>query len=126
MPREIEICYDESMEMKVITSPIAKTEIEEIAGCQFGDFVKAVVDTEKKIMAIGGELHADMEALLMAQGSEQKNLWGVNLYPARPENELIEFNSMINVRPSQGNRSRNVEDQDIRMNIKAIADILIR
>ncbi|MEK7082311.1 MAG: DUF5674 family protein [Patescibacteria group bacterium] len=114
------------MEMKVITSPIAKTEIEEIAGRQFGDFVKAVVDTEKKIMAIGGELHADMEALLMAQGSEQKNLWGVNLYPARPENELIEFNSMINVRPSQGNRSRNVEDQDIRMNIKAIADILIR
>lgn len=113
------------MKIKVIASPIAKAEIEKIAKNQFGDFVKAVVDIERGIMAIGAELHADEEALLMAQGSAQKNIWGINLYPAKPESEWIEFNSMINVRPSQGNRSRGVEDRAVREKIKAIVDELV-
>ena len=113
------------MEMKIITHPIVKSEIKEIAKNQFGDFVKAVVDVEKKIMAIGGELHADEEALLIAQGSEQKNLWGINLYPDKQEEGWLEFNSMINVRPSQSNRSRGVEDRAVQEQIKAIVKKLI-
>lgn len=113
------------MEIKVIISPIAKAEIEEIAKNQFGDLVKAVVDVAKEIMAVGGELHADEEALLMAQGSEQKNLWGINFYPARPADKWIEFDSMINVRPSQGNRSRNIENKTVREEIEAIVKKLV-
>jgi len=92
---------------------------------QFGDMVKAVVDVEQGIMAIGGELHSDEEALLLDQGSAQKNLWGINLYPERPVPEWIEFDSMINVRPSGGNRSRSVERADLREAITTIVNRLL-
>jgi len=87
--------------------------------------VKAVVDVELSIMAIGGELHADEEAVLLEQGSRQQDLWGINLYPDMPAEEWIEFDAMINVRPSQGNRSRNVESPDMRKNIRAVVQTLV-
>lgn len=90
------------MSVKIVKNPISKKELAEIAKNQFGDLVKAVVDTEEEIMAIGGELHADEEALLLEAGSKQENLWGANLYPQKLEDEWIEFDSMINIRPSLG------------------------
>ena len=84
-----------------------------MAAERFGDLVKAVVDVEKGIMAIGGDLHADEEALLLEQGSRQNDLWGINIYPENAFPEMVEFDSMINLRPSQGNRSRGVEDEQV-------------
>lgn len=104
---------------------MAKAELHEMAKQQFGDMVKAVVDVEQGIMAIGGELHSDEEAALLDQGSLQKHLWGINLYPERPGSEWIEFDSMINVRPSVGNRSRYVERADIREAITTIVNRLV-
>ena len=101
-------------------------DLREIAKNQFGDFVKAVVDIQKNVMAIGGELHADEEALLIEQGSSQENLWGINLYPEKPEEEWLEFNSMINIRPSQDNRSRSVENQATREKIKEVVNQLVK
>ncbi len=92
----------------------------------FFDMVKAVVDVERKVMAVGGELHADEEALLLERGSSQRNLWGINLYPGRAGDEFIEFDSMINLRPSGGNRSRGVDDPRTRENIAAIVRELVR
>ncbi len=102
------------MDIRVINKAITKHELNEIATGQFGDMVKAVVDVERGIMAIGGELHSDEEAVLLDEGSAQKHLWGINLYSERPPSEWIEFDSLINVRPSGGNRSRSVERADIR------------
>ena len=76
-------------------------------------------------MAIGGELHADEEALLLQHGSRQADLWGINLYPERPAPAFIEFDSMINVRPSQGNRSRGVDDAAVRAQIRDIVARLV-
>jgi len=84
---------------------------------RFGNLVKAVVDVERKIMAVDGELHADEEALLLENGSRQENLWGINIYPDLKGPERIEFDSVINIRPSQGNRSRGVDDPMIRERI---------
>ena len=114
------------MEIKIVREPITKAELNEMAKQQFGDMVKAVVDVEQRIMAIGGELHSDEEAMLLDQGSGQKNLWGINLYPEKPVAEWIEFDSMINVRPSAGNRSRNVERAEIRETITAIVNRLVK
>ncbi|MGH7183674.1 MAG: DUF5674 family protein [Nitrospiraceae bacterium] len=114
------------MEIKIVRESITKAELNEIANQQFGDMVKAVVDVEHRIMAIGGELHSDEEALLLDQGSVQKHLWGINLYPERPVAEWIEFDSMINVRPSAGNRSRNVDRAEIRESITAIVNRLVK
>ena len=113
------------MAIRIVKAAISKEELEVIAEGQFGDFVKAVVDTEKEIMAIGGELHADEEALLLEHGSRQKNLWGINLYPAKGGDDFIEFDSMINVRPSQRNYSRDVVDPYIQQHIRDLVGKLV-
>ena len=92
----------------------------------FGNLVKAVVDVEKCLMAVDAELHADEEALLLEHGSKQENLWGINIYPEFfGQTDFIEFDSMINLRPSQNNRSRGVDDQKIKKKILEIASKLI-
>ena len=92
----------ESMEIRVVRDTVSRDELTEFAKQQFGDMTKAVVDVEQGIMAIGGELHSEEEAVLLDQGSAQRHLWGVNLYSDKPLDEWIEFDSMINVRPSGG------------------------
>ena len=113
------------MATRIVREPILKAELAAIAKEQFGDLVKAVVDVGRGIMAVGGELHADEEAALLEDGSRQEDLWGVNLYPAKAESEWIEFDSMINVRPSQGNPSRNLEDAATRERIRGIVARLV-
>lgn len=113
------------MEVEIIRKAVARDTIGEMARQQFGDMVKAVVDVEEGIMALGGELHSDEEAILLDQGSSQRNLWGINLYPEKSDEEWIEFDSMINVRPSSGNRSRYVESEEIRKTIIKIVHRLV-
>jgi hypothetical protein len=113
------------MEIGVVRDTISRDKLREIAKQQFGDMIKAVVDVEQGIMAIGGELHSDEEAMLLDQGSAQRHLWGINLYPDKPLNEWIEFDSMINVRPSGGNRSRYVEISEIREAVTRIVNRLV-
>lgn len=111
--------------MKLIDSKISKTELDEIAKERFGDMLKAVVDIELGLMVVGGELHADEEAMLLERGSKQENLWGINIYIDKPENERVEFDSMINIRPRQNNRSRDVLDKAVREKIIIIVDNLV-
>ncbi len=108
-------------QIRIIDDKISLTELKTIAEESFGDMVKVVVDIDKNFMALGGELHADEEQILIANGSQQKNLWGINLYPDLTGDDFIEFDSMINIRPRQNNRSRGVENEEIR---KAIATVV--
>lgn len=91
----------------------------------FGNLVKAVVDIERGIMAVDAEMHADEEQMLLENGSEQKDLWGINIYPDMKDENWIEFDSMINLRPSQENRTRGVENEEIRKKIIAIVNKLV-
>jgi hypothetical protein len=106
--------------MKIITKTLAHDELKQMAADMFGDMVKAVVDVDREIIAVDAELHSDLEALLLNDGSKQHSLWGINLYPEMQGNEFIEFDSLINIRPSQGNRSRSVEKEEIRKKISEI------
>ena len=112
--------------MEIIRDKISIEELKKLAQNYFGDLVKAVVDIEKKIMAIDGELHADEERLLIENGSKQKNLWGINIYPEIEDENWIEFDSMINLRPSQGNRSRGVENIETQKVIIEIVEKLVK
>ena len=114
------------MDVRIIAQSITRVELKKIASERFGDLVKAVVDIKAGIMAIGEELHADEEAILLDNGSKQQDLWGINLYPDIMDDNWIEFDSMINVRPSQNNRSRSVEDESIRKKIIEIVNDLIK
>ena len=92
---------------------------------KFGDMVKAVVDIEKRVMAIGGGLHVDEESYLLERGSAQDNLWGINLHPRREFPEMVEFDSVINIRPGQDNPSRYIEDASIRERVNAVVGELV-
>jgi len=114
------------MEIQIVKKAIPKEKLLEMAKSQFGDLVKAVVDVKQEIMAVGGELHADGEVLLMEEhGSKREDTWGINLYPEKSEDEWIEFGSMINIKPSFGNRSRSVEDANIQTKIRQIVGKLV-
>src|SRR5690242_15145242 len=112
-------------EIRIVREPLPRHEFAAMARARFGDMVKAVVDVSRGVMAVSGELHSDEEALLLEDGSRQSDLWGINLYPDESGPDWIEFDSMINVRPSQGNRSRGVEDDSIRAAIRRIVQNLV-
>lgn len=112
--------------IRLITKSLSLAELEKIAEERFGDMVKAVVDIEKKVMVIGGEMHADEEQILLERESRQENLWGINLYPEMFDTvEFVEFDSMINIRPRQNNRSRGVENTETQKKILEIVKNLI-
>ena len=81
--------------MDIIKDKISIAELRRMAERGFGNLVKGVVDIEKEIMSVDAELHADEEAALLENGSEQKDLWGVNLYPGLVGEDFIDFDSMI-------------------------------
>lgn len=110
------------MDIKIVKTSISRKELADMASAEFGDIVKAVVDVRQGIMAVGGELHADEEVVLTEQeGSKRENTWGINLYPKLSGDDWIEFDSMVNIKPQYGNRSRGVESLEVQ---KIIIDIV--
>jgi len=108
-----------------INNKITIDELKKMADNMFGELVKAVVDIEKEVMIVDAELHSDQEKEFLKNGSNQNNLWGINLYPDEDSEDFIEFDSMINLRPSWGNRSRGVDNLETQNTIKNIVKILI-
>ena len=80
--------------------------------------IKAVVDIKREVIALDGELHADLEGLLIEAGSKQEDVWGINLYLRKSPRERIEYTALINIRPSQDNCSMEVESSETRKKIK--------
>ena len=103
---------------------ITLSELNDMAASMYGTLVKAVVDLERGMLVVDSELHVDQEQFLLEQGSNQKDLWGINLYPQKFGSDgFIEFDSMINIRPRQQNMSRGVENEEIK---KCIIDLVLR
>jgi hypothetical protein len=112
-------------EILVLTEPIGQDRLRTLVAQFFGDMVKFVADVERGVIAIGGELHADAESVLLEQGSRQQDVWGGNYYPGRGPDGCIEFTALINIRPSQGNRSMYIQDPAVRARVQAMALRLI-
>lgn len=102
--------------MKIIDSPISKSDLLASEIVFDGPMVKGVVDIKKELLGIDAHMHADIEQFMLSNGSSQDDLWGINLYPKDSE-DFIEFDSMINIRPRQGNRSRSVENPETQAKI---------
>lgn len=105
--------------MEIVRSPLSPDRLKQ-AAVLFGDMVKAVVDVDRELLAVDAQMHSDLEALLLENGSKQSGLWGINIYPNLSGEDRIQFDSMINVRPSQNNPSRSVEDEAIRRKIRQV------
>jgi hypothetical protein len=118
MPSFDNILVDKTIGIKIL---------QDIAANGYGDMIKAVVDIEKSIMVLGSEMHVDAEALMIEKlDCEQKNLWGINIYPELSKEDRLEFDSMINIRPYQNNSSRDVLNPELRQIIRRIVDSLIQ
>ncbi|MGH7193360.1 MAG: DUF5674 family protein [Candidatus Saccharimonadales bacterium] len=108
---------------KVDQGHITIDELTQMAQAMYGNLVKAVVDLKRNVMVVDAEMHADEEQFLLEDGSQQNDLWGINLHPAKfGKDEFIEFDSMINIRPRQQNMSRDVEDKAIRRQITELVN----
>ena len=112
-------------DIRILRDKVRPDALRSLVDDGFGDMVKYVVDVARGVIALGGELHADAEALLLADGSRQADLWGANFYPRLLPAERIEFTSLINIRPSAGNPSMEVRDEGIRQRIREITEKLI-
>ena len=106
--------------MQILTEKISREQLKELASNTFVDMIKCVADVNRSLLAVDAELHADLESMLLENGSEQENLWGFNLYPDETGDDFIEFDSLINIRAWQGNRSRDVENESVRKQIKEL------
>ena len=111
--------------IKIFKTKISEFDLEAVAQASYGDMVKGVVDLQQKIIALGGELHADCEEILLEQGSKQVDLWGFNIYPAKSKEERLEYTSFINIRPKQGNFQIELKDEKLRQQVKTVIDSLI-
>ena len=104
--------------MEIISKKISRDELNKMDSGYFEDKIKAAADIEKQIIGVDAELHADIEGALIEEGSELCNLWGINFLADEDEiEEFVKFDSLINIHPKQNNRSRDVEDENIRNKI---------
>ena len=106
--------------MQILREKITRVHLKTLAANTFVDMIKCVADVNRGLLAVDAELHADLESMLLENGSEQEYLWGFNLYPDETGEDFIEFDSLINIRAWQGNRSRDVEDENVRQQIRDI------
>lgn len=113
------------MPIEIIKEKISKEELKELAQESFGDMFKIVADIERKILAAGGELHADAMEKLLSGGSEAKNLWGANFYLFENPENRIEYIALINIRPEQNNRQMEIKNNEIKNKIKQIVENLL-
>ncbi len=113
--------------MKIVKDKIEIAELKEMTKKMYENLAKAVVDIEKKIMAVDAEMHVDLEQILIEkENCEPKNLWGINIWPNKDGEEFIEFDSMINLKPGFGNRTRGIDDAKMREKIIKIVANLVK
>lgn len=113
------------MDILIIKEKINRENFKKIVKEWFEDMTKAVVDIEKEVIALGGELHSDALKLMIEKGYNPKNLWGINIYVDKDKDQRIEYNSLINIRPLENNRSLEIQSQKIKEKIRKIVDKLI-
>ena len=113
------------MDIKIIRQKITKSELEDLAKEIYVEMVKGVADIERGIIALGGEWHMDADEVLIKDGSAQENLWGFNIYLNKPKEERLEYNSLINIRPKQSNKSMEIESEELKNKILEIVSNLV-
>ena len=113
------------MDIKIIRQKITKSELEDLAKEIYVEMVKGVADIERGVIALGGEWHMDANEVLIKDGSAQENLWGFNIYLNKPKEERLEYNSLINIRPKQSNKSMEIESEELKNKILEIVSNLV-
>lgn len=88
----------------------------------WGVYVKIVVDIEREMLAGGSEKHYQCEEVLLEDGSRQRDLWGADW---NPYTQTIYFESIINIRPSENNRTMIIQSPELRERITIVTTRLL-
>ena len=115
----------ENVEILIVDEPIALDVLAPLAKEWHGTLVKGVADIARGKIALGGEWHMDANSVLIADGARQEDVWGFNIYPEEMQGRVLEFISLINIRPQQGNRGMEITDEAVRAKIAHIVQRLI-
>ena len=108
------------MNIPIVTESITESELTTLAQETYEDMLKGVCDIKREIIAFGGMMHADAEAALLENGSQQEDIWGFNVYLKQPIEDHLEYTSFINIRPRDGNRSQEIMIPEVKEKIKQI------
>lgn len=113
------------MEILIVREPVDKKTLDALAQTWHHTLVKGVADIKTGLVALGGEWHMDANTKLIAEGSEQPNLWGFNIYQKEKGDEAIEYNSLINIRPAQGNRSMDITNEETQKAVRRVVALAV-
>jgi hypothetical protein len=102
-------------------SPATSKQREEMLEA-LGLYIKLAVDVRRRTAAGGGVMHADCEAILLENGSQQEDIWGADW---NSESGEVSFEALINIRPRQNNRSMEILDPSIRAHVSEIVNELL-
>ena len=105
--------------------PIALESLGPLAKAWHGTLIKGVADCTRGIIALGGDWHMDANTTLIADGSKQEDVWGFNIYPAERGDAALEYISLINIRPAQGNKTMELVNEVLRTKIRKIVSKLV-
>jgi hypothetical protein len=105
----------------LLSEKASKNEIKAMLD-EYGNMIKIAVDIRRKMLAGGGEMHADCEQVLLENGCEQEDIWGANWYPG---DQRVEFEALINIRPHLGNRGMLIQNQEIRDTVEAVTRYIL-
>jgi len=100
----------------ILKEPATPLQVQEMLQ-EYESMIKIVVDIRKHLLSGGGEMYVDCETALLDDGSEQDDLWGANWYP---NEQRIEFEALINIRPRLGNRSIVIQDESLRRQVESV------
>jgi hypothetical protein len=113
------------MEILVTDKEVDMMKIKQLANEWHETLVKGVADCKQGLLALGGEWHMDANNKLLESGSSQENLWGFNIYPQKSGSNALEYISLVNIRPSQGNTDMELKDEVLRGKIKKLVKKII-
>jgi hypothetical protein len=116
---------EQQPDILISSTKVEPAQLQHLVEAYFQDMVKIVVDVQRRVVGVGGELHADAEQLLLQDGSQQADLWGANYYPGQGPETCVEYTALINIRPSQGNRSMEIAEASVREMVREITFELI-
>ena len=109
------------MNIIILDHKINIEEVKKLADFWYGTMIKGTVDIESGRVALGGDYHIESSEILTSSGSKFEDIWGFNIRFEENEDGVLEFDSMVNIKPNLGNRSRSINNQEI---IKKVTEII--
>lgn len=108
------------MNIKILDQKINMKEVKELADFWYGTMIKGCVDIEQGRVALGGDYHIESSELLTDNDSRFEDVWGFNIRFEENPDGVLEFDSMVNIKPNFGNRSRGIHNEEILEKARAV------